>query len=184
VAYATQLRSGEARVETVEHLLAALVSAGVDNAIVELNTPEVPIMDGSSAPFIFLVQEAGVKVQSEPRRYLKVTEPVTLSRGAWLAARRLSRCHPLGGFARAVEIPEFDIAQSREERLASGELRRERTHVGRLGQLIDQLEQVIPADRLRDEMTGAGLHGFHGKIDAAIPGQHDNPRRAIHLALQ
>jgi UDP-3-O-[3-hydroxymyristoyl] N-acetylglucosamine deacetylase len=81
VAYATQLRSGEARVETVEHLLAALVSAGVDNAIVELNTPEVPIMDGSSAPFIFLVQEAGVKVQSEPRRYLKVTEPVTLSRG-------------------------------------------------------------------------------------------------------
>jgi UDP-3-O-[3-hydroxymyristoyl] N-acetylglucosamine deacetylase len=81
VAYATQLRAGEACVETVEHLLAALVSAGIDNAIVELNTPEVPIMDGSSAPFIYLVQEAGVKVQSEPRRYLKVTEPVTLSRG-------------------------------------------------------------------------------------------------------
>ena len=73
VAYATQLKSGEARVETVEHLLAALASAGIDNAIVELNTPEVPIMDGSSAPFIYLVQEAGVKVLSEPRRYLKVT---------------------------------------------------------------------------------------------------------------
>jgi UDP-3-O-[3-hydroxymyristoyl] N-acetylglucosamine deacetylase len=81
VAYATQLRAGEARVETVEHLLAALVSAGIDNAVVELNTPEVPIMDGSSAPFIYLVQEAGVKVLSEPRRYLKVTEPVTLTRG-------------------------------------------------------------------------------------------------------
>jgi UDP-3-O-[3-hydroxymyristoyl] N-acetylglucosamine deacetylase len=62
-------------------LLAALASAGIDNAIVELNTPEVPIMDGSSAPFIYLVQEAGVKVLSEPRRYLKVTEPIALTRG-------------------------------------------------------------------------------------------------------
>ena len=81
VAYATQLRSGDATVETVEHLLAALVSVRVDNAIVELNTPEVPIMDGSSAPFIYLVQEAGVKTLGEPRRYLKMVRPVTLSRG-------------------------------------------------------------------------------------------------------
>ena len=81
VAYATQLRVGEARVETVEHLLAALVSAGIDNVVIELNTPEVPIMDGSSAPFIYLVQEAGVKTLSEPRRYLKVTRPISLTRG-------------------------------------------------------------------------------------------------------
>jgi UDP-3-O-[3-hydroxymyristoyl] N-acetylglucosamine deacetylase len=81
VAYATQLRLGEARVETVEHLLAALVSARVDNAIIELNTPEVPIMDGSSAPFIYLVQESGVKALNEPRKYLKVLRPVTLARG-------------------------------------------------------------------------------------------------------
>ena len=81
VAYATQLKLGEARVETVEHLLAALASTRVDNAIIELNTPEVPIMDGSSAPFIYLVQEAGVRTLAEPRRYLKVTRPVTLTRG-------------------------------------------------------------------------------------------------------
>ena len=81
VAYATQLRQGEARVETVEHLLAALASTRIDNAIIELNTPEVPIMDGSSAPFIYLVQEAGVRTLAEPRRYLKVTRPVTLTRG-------------------------------------------------------------------------------------------------------
>ena len=81
VAYATQLKLGEARVETVEHLLAALASTGIDNAIIELNTPEVPIMDGSSAPFIYLVQEAGVRTLAEPRRYLKVTRPVTLTRG-------------------------------------------------------------------------------------------------------
>ncbi len=81
VAYATQLKLGEARVETVEHLLAALASTGIDNAIIELNTPEVPIMDGSSAPFIYLIQEAGVRTLAEPRKYLKVTRPVTLTRG-------------------------------------------------------------------------------------------------------
>jgi UDP-3-O-[3-hydroxymyristoyl] N-acetylglucosamine deacetylase len=81
VAYATQLKLGEARVETVEHLLAALASTRIDNAIIELNTPEVPIMDGSSAPFIYLIQEAGVRTLAEPRKYLKVTRPVTLTRG-------------------------------------------------------------------------------------------------------
>ena len=49
------------RVDTVEHLLAALVSLGIDNVIVELNSPEVPIMDGSAAPFVYLIQEAGVR---------------------------------------------------------------------------------------------------------------------------
>jgi len=81
VAYATQLKSGDATVETVEHLLAALTSARIDNAIIELNTREVPIMDGSSAPFVYLLQEAGVKVLGEPRQYLKIMRPVTLSKG-------------------------------------------------------------------------------------------------------
>ena len=81
VAYATQLRSGDTTVETVEHLLAALASAQIDNAVIELNTREVPIMDGSSAPFIYLVQEAGVKTLSEARKYLKVVRPITLARG-------------------------------------------------------------------------------------------------------
>ena len=81
VAYATQLKLGEARVETVEHLLAALASTRIDNAIIELNTPEVPIMDGSSAPFIYLIQEAGVRTLAEARKYLKVMRPVTLTRG-------------------------------------------------------------------------------------------------------
>jgi UDP-3-O-[3-hydroxymyristoyl] N-acetylglucosamine deacetylase len=79
---ATGLRGGDAvRVDTVEHLLAAFVSLGIDNAIVELNSPEVPIMDGSAAPFIYLIQEAGVKPLQSPRRYLKVLRPMSLSRG-------------------------------------------------------------------------------------------------------
>src|ERR671913_145887 len=79
--YATGLTRDAVRVDTVEHLLAALVSLGIDNAIVELNSPEVPIMDGSAAPFIYLIHEAGLKRLAAPKRFLKVVRPIALSRG-------------------------------------------------------------------------------------------------------
>src|SRR5918999_181565 len=79
--YATGLMRDAVKVDTVEHLLAALVSLGIDNAIVELNSPEVPIMDGSAAPFIYLIQEAGIRSLGGLRRYLKVLRPISLSRG-------------------------------------------------------------------------------------------------------
>jgi UDP-3-O-[3-hydroxymyristoyl] N-acetylglucosamine deacetylase len=79
--HATGLTRDAVNVDTVEHLLAAFVSLGVDNAVVELNSPEVPIMDGSAAPFIYLIQEAGIKQLAAPRRYLKVLRPISLSRG-------------------------------------------------------------------------------------------------------
>src|SRR5262249_46508347 len=78
---ATGLACNEVSVETVEHLLAALVSSNVDNVLVELNSPEVPIMDGSAAPFIYLIQEAGVKTLPAPRKYLKIVRPIAISRG-------------------------------------------------------------------------------------------------------
>src|SRR5688572_29779118 len=69
---ATGLSRNNVSVETVEHLLSALVSMGIDNVLIELNSPEVPIMDGSAAPFIYLIQEAGIKTLSAPRKYLKI----------------------------------------------------------------------------------------------------------------
>ncbi|MBI3490610.1 MAG: UDP-3-O-acyl-N-acetylglucosamine deacetylase [Acidobacteria bacterium] len=78
---ATGLARNEVSVETVEHLLAALVSTGVDNVLIELNSPEVPIMDGSAAPFVYLIHEAGVKRLAAPRKYLKIVRPIALSRG-------------------------------------------------------------------------------------------------------
>jgi UDP-3-O-[3-hydroxymyristoyl] N-acetylglucosamine deacetylase len=81
IQYATALAREQGSVETVEHLLAALTSLGIDNVVVELNHPEVPIMDGSAAPFIYLVQEAGVKRLAAPRRYLKVLRPISLASG-------------------------------------------------------------------------------------------------------
>jgi UDP-3-O-[3-hydroxymyristoyl] N-acetylglucosamine deacetylase len=79
--YATGLTRDTVHIDTVEHLLSALVSLGVDNVLVELNSPEVPIMDGSAAPFVYLIHEAGVKAQSAARQYLKVLRPITMTRG-------------------------------------------------------------------------------------------------------
>ena len=79
--YATGLSRNAETVRTVEHLLAALVGLGVDNVVVDLDQPEVPIMDGSAASFVYLLHEAGLRRLSAPRRYLKVFRPVLLSRG-------------------------------------------------------------------------------------------------------
>ena len=78
---ATALSHNAVSVETVEHLLAALVSLRVDNVLIELNSPEVPIMDGSAAPFVYLIQEAGIKPQASARKYLKIVRPIALERG-------------------------------------------------------------------------------------------------------
>src|SRR5688500_1886392 len=81
IQYQTGLTREAVSVETVEHLRAALTALGIDNVVVELNHPEVPIMDGSSAPFVYLIQEAGVKRLPTPRRYLKVLRPISLTHG-------------------------------------------------------------------------------------------------------
>src|SRR5689334_11302328 len=79
---ATGLTREAVSVETVEHLLAALTALGIDNVIVELNSPEVPIMDGSAAPFVYLIlNEAGVKRLTAPKKFLKVLRPISLSQG-------------------------------------------------------------------------------------------------------
>ncbi|HEV3140383.1 MAG TPA: UDP-3-O-acyl-N-acetylglucosamine deacetylase [Vicinamibacterales bacterium] len=78
---ATGLARNEVSVETVEHLLAALVSMGIDNVLIELNSPEVPIMDGSAASFVHLINEAGVKRLTAQRKYLKIVRPIAISRG-------------------------------------------------------------------------------------------------------
>src|SRR3954467_9324361 len=80
ITLATGLTRDAVKVDTVEHLMSALVSLGIDNAIIELNSAEVPIMDGSAAPFVYLIHEAGVKRLPNARRYLKVLRPMSLSR--------------------------------------------------------------------------------------------------------
>ncbi|TKK68042.1 bifunctional UDP-3-O-[3-hydroxymyristoyl] N-acetylglucosamine deacetylase/3-hydroxyacyl-ACP dehydratase [Ilyomonas limi] len=72
----TTLQVGDAKVSTVEHLLAALVGMGVDNVLIELNAPEVPIMDGSSQPFVELIEEAGVQEQEAAKAWYSIDENI------------------------------------------------------------------------------------------------------------
>jgi UDP-3-O-[3-hydroxymyristoyl] N-acetylglucosamine deacetylase len=78
---ATTLGKDGVRVGTVEHLLAALWGMGIDNARIELDGPEVPIMDGSAAPFSYLITTAGIRVQEDPKRFVVIKRPVTVNDG-------------------------------------------------------------------------------------------------------
>ncbi len=90
----TSLAIGPARVSTVEHVMAALHGMGIDNCRVEVDGPEIPILDGSAAPFTCLVQEAGVKVLPAGKQYLVIDQPVELRDGD-----KLARLEPSEAFA-------------------------------------------------------------------------------------
>ena len=105
----TALVAGAASVETVEHLLAAFRGMGVDNVVVELNHREVPIMDGSSAPWVYLIQDAGVKLQGALRRTIQVMRPIQVQHGDKRAA-----VYPADGFRVSYTI-SFDHPMLRHQ---------------------------------------------------------------------
>jgi UDP-3-O-[3-hydroxymyristoyl] N-acetylglucosamine deacetylase len=82
----TTLESNGVRVSTVEHLMSAFAGIGIDNAYVELTAPEVPIMDGSAGPFVFLIQSAGISEQSAPKRFIRIKRRLKLTDGDKWAA--------------------------------------------------------------------------------------------------
>ena len=75
------LLKGDVRVSTVEHLMSAFAGLGIDNCYVELSSPEVPIMDGSAGPFVFLIQSAGIEEQKAAKRFIRIKRPVTVVDG-------------------------------------------------------------------------------------------------------
>ncbi|MBB6522723.1 UDP-3-O-acyl-N-acetylglucosamine deacetylase [Pseudoteredinibacter isoporae] len=77
----TTLVKDDVRVSTVEHLLSAMAGLGIDNAIVEVSAAEVPIMDGSAGPFVFLLQSAGVAEQEAAKKFIRIKRPVTVTEG-------------------------------------------------------------------------------------------------------
>jgi UDP-3-O-[3-hydroxymyristoyl] N-acetylglucosamine deacetylase len=98
----TTLVQGDVKIATVEHLLAAFAGLGIDNAVVDLSAPEVPIMDGSAGPFVFLIQSAGVQEQGRPKRFLRITRAVRVEDGEKWAA-----FEPFDGFKVSFAI-DFD----------------------------------------------------------------------------
>lgn len=98
----TTLVQDGVRVDTVEHLLSAMAGLGIDNAIVELSAQEVPIMDGSAGPFVFLIQSAGIAEQSKAKRFIRIKKKVEVREGDKVAS-----FVPYNGFKVTFEI-EFD----------------------------------------------------------------------------
>ena len=97
---------GAPKVKTVEHLMSACSGLGIDNLIVDITADEVPILDGSAASFVFLLQSAGIALQDAPKRYLRVLETMEVRQGE---GRRLmwARLEPYHGFKLSFEI-DFD----------------------------------------------------------------------------
>ncbi|HEX7129750.1 MAG TPA: UDP-3-O-acyl-N-acetylglucosamine deacetylase [Rhodanobacteraceae bacterium] len=89
----TTLVSGDVRVSTVEHLLSAMAGLGIDNAYVDLSAAEVPIMDGSAGPFVFLLQSAGIEEQVAPKRFIRIKQPIKVEEGD-----KWARFEPFDGF--------------------------------------------------------------------------------------
>jgi UDP-3-O-[3-hydroxymyristoyl] N-acetylglucosamine deacetylase len=110
----TTLVQGDVRVSTVEHLLSAMAGLGIDNAYIDLSAAEVPIMDGSAGPFVFLLQSAGIEEQSKAKRFVRIKKTVTLKDGD-----RWARFEPFDGFKVGFSIdfnhPAFNKATSRAE---------------------------------------------------------------------
>ncbi len=112
LSFATRIGLGESAISTVEHLLSAIRGLGIDNILVEIEGPEIPIMDGSARPFVDLLEEAGVQEQDRPVTLLKLTAPIEVRDGAkWIRAEpageftvdyRISFDNPLVGYQRYV----------------------------------------------------------------------------------
>lgn len=98
----TTLYNGSVKVDTVEHLLSALAGLGIDNAIVELSAPEVPIMDGSAGPFVFLIQSAGLQEQDAPKKFIRIKREISVVDGD-----KRATFLPFEGFKVSFEI-DFD----------------------------------------------------------------------------
>lgn len=125
-------------VSTIEHLMAALSALGVDNAVVELDGPEVPIMDGSAAPFVALLDRAGFRRQETPQRVIEILKPVIVEEGDKSAA-----LYPCDRFEMFFEI-EFPTAVIRRQ----------------------SVDLVLTEDSFREELAAARTFGFLEEVEA------------------
>ena len=98
----TTIEDNGVRVSTVEHLMSAFAGLHIDNAIVELDSDEVPIMDGSAGIFVFLIQSAGIEMQSAPKQFIRISKPIEIKDGD-----KWARFEPYDGFKVSFSI-DFD----------------------------------------------------------------------------
>jgi UDP-3-O-[3-hydroxymyristoyl] N-acetylglucosamine deacetylase len=100
---ASTISNGNAKVHTVEHLMSACAGLGVDNLYVDITAEEVPILDGSAASFVFLLQSAGIELQNAPRRFIRLLKPVEVRQGEG-SHMKWARLDPFHGYQLSFEI--------------------------------------------------------------------------------
>jgi UDP-3-O-[3-hydroxymyristoyl] N-acetylglucosamine deacetylase len=103
---ASTLSNGNAKVHTVEHLMSACAGLGIDNLYVDITAEEVPILDGSAASFVYLLQSAGIELQNAPKRFLRLLKPVEVRQGEGVN-EKWARLEPFHGYKLSFEI-DFD----------------------------------------------------------------------------
>ncbi|MCK5664199.1 MAG: UDP-3-O-acyl-N-acetylglucosamine deacetylase [Thiotrichaceae bacterium] len=137
----TTLVKGDVKISTVEHLLSAMAGMGIDNAFIDLSAPEVPIMDGSAGPFVFLLQSAGIVEQSAAKRFIRIKRSVVVEEGdKWV------RFEPYEGF-KVSFIIDFEHpaiqgrSQSAEMDFSSTSFVREVSRARTFG-FMNQIEQL------------------------------------------
>ena len=144
----TTLEKGGIRVSTVEHLMSAFAGLGIDNVIVELNASEIPIMDGSCGPFVFLLQSAGIVEQSAPKKFIRIKRHVKINDGDKWAS-----LSPYSGFKVKFTI-DFDhpvmqnSTQSEELEFSTTSFIKEVSRARTFG-FIDELEMLQNAGLAR-----------------------------------
>ncbi len=115
---ASTISSGSAKVHTVEHLMSACAGLGIDNLYIDITAEEVPILDGSASSFVFLLQSAGIALQSSPKRFIRVIRPVEVREGEG-AHTKWARLSPYDGYKLSFEIdfdhPAVDLTGQRVE---------------------------------------------------------------------
>jgi len=149
---ATSLAKDGVRVSTVEHLMAALAGLGIDNCFVDVSADEVPIMDGSAAPFVFLIQSAGILEQGAAKKFIRIKKPVEVRDG-----EKWARFEPFNGFKVAFTIdfdhPVFqDQSKTAEMDFSSASFVREISRARTFGFMRD-IEEL----RKRDLARGGSL---------------------------
>src|SRR5258706_14420479 len=134
----TALESGGVQIATIEHLMAALSGCGIDNLLIEINGPELPIMDGSAWPFVFLIECAGIAELDAPRRFLKILSPVSVSMSG-----RSASLLPGEGFTLSFEV-DYE----------TGAIARQTT------------EMELGDGTFKNELSRARTYGFLHEVDA------------------
>jgi UDP-3-O-[3-hydroxymyristoyl] N-acetylglucosamine deacetylase len=137
---ATTIGRDDVRIATIEHLMSALAGLGIDNCYIDVDAPEIPIMDGSASSFVFLMQAAGIEEQNAPKRFLRVLKPVEIIDGD-----KWARLEPHFGYRLRFSI-DFDHPA------------------------IDATEQVVEVDFARDsyiqQVSRARTFGFVNEVEA------------------